>query len=116
MVYAGVRPAERRRRAEAALRRVGLGDRMDHLPNQLSGGQQQRVSIARALVNEPVLLLADEPTGALDSTTSGQIMDLLAEIHASGITVIVVTHEADIAARAQRTIRLRDGKIESQAA
>ncbi|HEX2687367.1 MAG TPA: ATP-binding cassette domain-containing protein, partial [Kofleriaceae bacterium] len=95
----------------AALERVGLGGRLGHHPNQLSGGQQQRVAIARALVNSPRIILADEPTGALDSETSQQIMDLLSEIHRSGITVLVVTHDAEVASRTQRTIRLKDGKV-----
>ena len=98
-------------RAKAALKRVGLGDRMDHRPNQLSGGQKQRVAIARALVNEPSILLADEPTGALDSRTSEEIIALFKELHAQGQTVILVTHEEDVAAHAERIIRLRDGKI-----
>lgn len=101
---------------ERMLELVDLAAHADKKPSQISGGQKQRVAIARALIAKPKIILADEPTGALDSTTSEQIMDLLTEIHASGITVIVVTHEADIAARAQRTIRLRDGKIEAQAA
>jgi putative ABC transport system ATP-binding protein len=93
MVYAGVGPALRSKRATAALERVGLGDRLDHLPTQLSGGQQQRVSIARALVNEPVLLLADEPTGALDSATTSQVMELFLSLHAQGMTIVLVTHD-----------------------
>ena len=116
LYYQGVSRRTRNRTAMQYLERVGLADWADHRPSEMSGGQKQRVAIARALIARPKIILADEPTGALDSTTSAQIMDLLAEIHASGITVIVVTHEADIAARAQRTIRLRDGKIESQAA
>jgi putative ABC transport system ATP-binding protein len=113
MVYASVRLGERRRRAEAALRRVGLGDRMDHLPNQLSGGQQQRVSIARALVNDPVLLLADEPTGALDSTTTGQVMELFVDLHRQGMTIVLVTHDPNIAGYAARVVTFRDGLIVS---
>ena len=113
MIYAGVRPSVRRRRALAALERVGLGERVDHLPNQLSGGQQQRVSIARALVNEPLLLLADEPTGALDSVTTKQVMELFCELHRQGMTVIVVTHDAGIAAYAERVVRFQDGVIVS---
>jgi len=113
MVYAGVRPAERRRRAMAALERVGLGDRVDHLPNQLSGGQQQRVSIARALVNEPVLLLADEPTGALDSATTQQVMELFVNLHRQGMTVVLVTHDPGIARYAARTVVFKDGLIVS---
>jgi putative ABC transport system ATP-binding protein len=111
MLYGGVPRTERRRRAEAALTRVGLGDRMHHQPNELSGGQQQRVSIARALVQNPVLLLADEPTGALDSETTLQIMDLFCELHRSGMTIILVTHEPAVAEYAQRVLRVRDGRI-----
>jgi len=113
MVYASVRTAERRVRAEKALRRVGLGDRMDHLPNQLSGGQQQRVSIARALVNDPVLLLADEPTGALDSATTKQVMELFVELHTQGMTVVIVTHDPNIAKYAERVVTFKDGLIVS---
>jgi putative ABC transport system ATP-binding protein len=113
LVYAGVRARERRERAATALERVGLADRMDHRPNELSGGQRQRVAIARALVNQPSILLADEPTGNLDSVTSDEIMELFAALHAAGQTVIVVTHEPDIAARAQRVVVLRDGRVES---
>lgn len=115
LVYAGVKPVERVARAEQTLRLVGLGDRMNHRPNQLSGGQQQRVSIARALINEPDLLLADEPTGALDSHTSAEIMTLLEELHTGGMTVILVTHELDIANYAKRLVRLKDGNIISDA-
>ncbi|NNK28068.1 MAG: ATP-binding cassette domain-containing protein, partial [Flavobacteriaceae bacterium] len=100
-------------RAEEVLTDVGLADRMDHKPNQLSGGQRQRVAVGRALVNKPSIILADEPTGNLDSKTSVEIMALLDEIHANGNTVIVVTHEEDIAAHAHRIIRLRDGMVES---
>ena len=116
LVYAGVSAKERRSRASAALRRVGLGDRMDHRPNELSGGQRQRVAIARALVNEPSILLADEPTGNLDSTTSEEIMQVFGELHRQGQTIIMVTHEADIAAHAERTVVLRDGKVETDRA
>jgi len=111
MIYAGIPKAERLRRAEEVLVKVGLGDRMDHQPNELSGGQRQRVAVARALVMNPSIILADEPTGNLDSVTSNEIMDLLGEINRDGNTVIVVTHEEEIAARAERTIRLRDGKL-----
>jgi len=111
LIYAGVPNAERRRRAEAALDLVGLGDRVDHKPNELSGGQRQRVAIARALINEPSILLADEPTGNLDSTTSGEIMEVFATLHAQGQTVIMVTHEPDIAAQARRVVTLKDGRI-----
>jgi putative ABC transport system ATP-binding protein len=113
LVYAGVHARERRERAGAALERVGLAERMHHRPNELSGGQRQRVAIARALVNQPSILLADEPTGNLDSVTSEEIMEVFAALHAAGQTVIMVTHEADIAARAQRIVVLRDGRIES---
>lgn len=111
MIYAGQSPSERRKKALAALDRVGLGDRIDHLPNQLSGGQQQRVSIARAIVNEPLLLLADEPTGALDSATTKQVMELFVELHRQGMTVIIVTHDSSIADYAERVVRFKDGVI-----
>lgn len=113
MIYAGYSKAERSARAEEVLTQVGLKDRMDHEPNQLSGGQRQRVAVARALVNKPSIILADEPTGNLDSKTSIEIMNLFNEIHANGNTVILVTHEEDIAAYAHRIIRLRDGLVES---
>jgi putative ABC transport system ATP-binding protein len=113
LLYSGVGRAERARRAEAALVRVGLGDRLHHHPNQLSGGQCQRVAIARALVNSPSIILADEPTGNLDSSTSQEIMSLLDELSSSGTTIILVTHEVDIAAHAERSIQLRDGRIVS---
>jgi putative ABC transport system ATP-binding protein len=113
MVYAGKNKTERSARATEVLNQVGLGDRMDHEPNQLSGGQRQRVAVARALVNHPSIILADEPTGNLDTKTSIEIMGLFDEIHAKGNTVILVTHEEDIAEHAHRIIRLRDGVIES---
>jgi putative ABC transport system ATP-binding protein len=112
LIYAGVPRAERRERAQGALERVGLADRMQHRPTQLSGGQRQRVAIARAFVTEPSLLLADEPTGNLDSRTGEEILALFASLHARGQTIIVVTHEPDVAAHAQRVIHLRDGVIE----
>jgi len=113
MVYAGMSKAERTKRAEEVLTEVGLADRMDHKPNQLSGGQRQRVAVGRALVNKPSIILADEPTGNLDSKTGHEIMALFDDIHKAGNTVIMVTHEEDIAAHAKRVIRLRDGLIES---
>ncbi|RXM46772.1 ABC transporter ATP-binding protein [Flavobacterium sp. YO64] len=113
MIYAGHSKSERNARAVEVLTQVNLADRMDHQPNQLSGGQRQRVAIARALVNKPSIILADEPTGNLDSKTSVEIMKLFGDIHAQGNTVILVTHEEDIAAYAHRVIRLRDGLIES---
>lgn len=113
MVYAGVPARERMERAAAALESVALSERMDHKPNELSGGQKQRVALARALINDPSIILADEPTGNLDTHTSIEIMRLFDEIHSRGNTVIVVTHEEDIAAYARRIIRLRDGRVES---
>jgi putative ABC transport system ATP-binding protein len=113
LVYAGVSPAERRARAMDALERVQLADRVQHRPNELSGGQRQRVAIARALVNSPAILLADEPTGNLDSTTSEEIMRVFEGLSAQGQTVIIVTHEAEIAAHARRVVTLRDGLVES---
>ena len=113
MMYAGISKDERRKRGIQALGEVGLQDRMDHLPNQLSGGQRQRVALARAMVNNPSIILADEPTGNLDSRTSYEIMELFGRVHRGGNTVIVVTHEDDIAAYAQRVITLKDGKIYS---
>ncbi|HWC73642.1 MAG TPA: ABC transporter ATP-binding protein [Gemmatimonadales bacterium] len=111
LIYAGLSSRLRRERAAQALERVGLGNRMDHKPNELSGGQRQRVAIARALVNEPSILLADEPTGNLDSTTSTEIMGVFADLHRQGQTVVMVTHEHDIAAHAARVITLRDGVV-----
>ncbi|WP_121667439.1 ABC transporter ATP-binding protein [Mesonia aquimarina] len=113
MIYAGKSKQDREERAKEVLKNVGLGDRMDHKPNQLSGGQRQRVAVGRALVNKPSIILADEPTGNLDSKTSVEIMKLFNEIHAAGNTVILVTHEEEIAEHAHRIIRLRDGIIES---
>ncbi len=113
MIYAGASKKDRTIRAEEVLTDVGLSDRMDHKPNQLSGGQRQRVAVGRALVNKPSIILADEPTGNLDSKTSLEIMQLFDEIHAAGNTVILVTHEEEVAAHAHRVIRLRDGMIES---
>jgi putative ABC transport system ATP-binding protein len=113
LVYAGMAAADRKARATEVLTQVGLADRMDHRPNQLSGGQRQRVAVARALVNNPSIILADEPTGNLDSKTSTEIMRLLEDIHKNGNTIILVTHEEEIAQHAKRIIRLRDGLIES---
>ncbi|WP_372772840.1 ABC transporter ATP-binding protein [Mangrovibacterium sp.] len=113
LVYAGVRKQDRFARAEEMLANVGLDDRMEHRPNELSGGQRQRVAVARAMINKPAILLADEPTGNLDSQTSEEIMQLFSEIHKQGNTLIVVTHEEDISLHAHRIIRLKDGKIES---
>lgn len=113
LVYAGMKKAERNEKAEQALKDVGLGDRMKHKPNELSGGQRQRVAVARALVNNPSIILADEPTGNLDSKTSEEIMNLFEEIHQHGNTIIVVTHEEDIAQHAHRIVRIKDGAIES---
>ena len=113
MIYAGASKKDRTERAKKVLTDVGLADRMDHQPNQLSGGQRQRVAVGRALVNHPSIILADEPTGNLDSKTSLEILQLFDDIHKAGNTVIVVTHEEDVAERAQRVIRLRDGIIES---
>ena len=110
MIYAGVSREERIERAESALRRVGLAKRLENKPNQLSGGQQQRVAIARAIINRPSLLLADEPTGALDSNTTAEVLELFDELHQQGITLVMVTHEDDVAARAQRIARFQDGR------
>jgi putative ABC transport system ATP-binding protein len=113
LIYGGVQSRERRKRAAEMLERVGLGDRMEHRPSELSGGQRQRVAIARALVNQPALLLADEPTGNLDSQTSSEIMNVFDQLYRSGQTIVVVTHEHDIAEHAHRTVTLRDGVIAS---
>jgi putative ABC transport system ATP-binding protein len=114
MVYAGVPAAERRQRAQEALERVGLGQRLSNKPNQLSGGQQQRVAIARAIINTPAMLLADEPTGALDSRTTEEVLEIFDELHRSGITLVLVTHEDDVAARAEQVAQFRDGRMVSR--
>jgi putative ABC transport system ATP-binding protein len=113
LVYRGIARAERKRIATEALERIGLGDRMHHLPNELSGGQRQRVAIARALVGHPAILLADEPTGNLDSKTSQEIMVLIDQLHKDGQTIIIVTHEPDIASHCERVIQLEDGRVQS---
>lgn len=116
LIYAGVAPAERRERARNALERVGLGNRRDHRPGELSGGQQQRVSVARALVTDPALILADEPTGALDSVSTNDILNLFAELNATGRTIVVITHEAEVAERAHRVVHIYDGLLTDQPA
>lgn len=113
LVYAGVGRAERRARALEALERVGLGDRVEHRPGELSGGQQQRVAVARALVTEPSLILADEPTGALDSRSAADVMALLSELHVAGRTLVVITHDPDVASAASRVLQIRDGQLEA---
>ncbi|MFO0888668.1 MAG: ABC transporter ATP-binding protein [Isosphaeraceae bacterium] len=113
LVYSGISASERRRRAAESLARVGLADRMGHRPNQMSGGQRQRVAIARALVQQPALLLADEPTGNLDTQTGNEILELFDDLHREGQTIVIVTHEPDIAARCRRIVRIRDGRVES---
>jgi putative ABC transport system ATP-binding protein len=116
LVYAGIERHERRERAIRALERVGLESRLEHRPGELSGGQQQRVAVARALVSEPALILADEPTGNLDSASSGEVLALLDDLHASGRTIVLITHEAEIADAAQRVVRIRDGRINESGA
>ena len=116
MVYAGVPAAARRERAQAALERVGLGQRLYNKPNQLSGGQQQRVAIARAIINQPALLLADDPTGALDSRTTEEVLDLFGELHHQGMTILIVTHEQEVADRASRLVQFHDGRLLSDSA
>jgi len=111
MIYAGVAPIEREKRAKNALDKVGLSERVNNRPNQLSGGQQQRVAIARAIINNPAILLADEPTGALDSKTTEDVLDLFDKLHESGITIVLVTHEDEVASRAKKIARFKDGKL-----
>ena len=111
MIYAGINPHEREERAKNALEKVGLSERVNNRPNQLSGGQQQRVAIARAIINNPAILLADEPTGALDSKTTEDVLDLFDKLHQSGITIVLVTHEDEVASRAKKIARFKDGKI-----
>jgi len=111
MIYAGIEPEQRLKRGENALKKVGLSERMNNRPNQLSGGQQQRVAIARAIINNPAILLADEPTGALDSKTTEDVLDLFDKLHESGITIVLVTHEDEVANRAKKIAKFKDGKI-----
>ena len=113
LIYAGINPEEREERAAEALTNVGLGDRLSHKPNELSGGQRQRVAIARALANRPTLLLADEPTGALDSAGAAEVLDLFRQLNARGQTILMVTHSAEVAAGASRIVRMRDGRVEA---
>ena len=115
LTYAGVAPPDRRRRAQDALSRVGLADRVEHRPGELSGGQQQRVAVARALVTDPALILADEPTGNLDSASAADMLALFAELHRAGRTIVLITHEPDVAAAAQRVVRIRDGRLQTAA-
>ncbi|WP_407561477.1 ABC transporter ATP-binding protein [Streptomyces sp. 184] len=114
LLYTGLRPAERRRRAERVLHRVGLGHRMEHRPHELSGGERQRVAVARAVAGDPPLLLADEPTGALDTASGAGVVELLRELNAAGTTVVVITHERELAAALPRQVRLRDGRLETE--
>jgi putative ABC transport system ATP-binding protein len=116
MIYAGIPAEERRQRAIAALERVGLAQRLNNKPNQLSGGQQQRVAVARAIINQPGLLLADEPTGALDSRTTEEVLDLFGELHHQGMTILIVTHEHEVAERASRLVQFHDGRLLSDSA
>ena len=113
-MYAGVPKAERRQRAREVLEQVGLGDKLHHLPNQLSGGQQQRVSIARALAGDPSVILADEPTGALDSKSGRQVMELFQKLNDEGVSVLMITHDPDIAAHAKRVVMIRDGELQEK--
>jgi putative ABC transport system ATP-binding protein len=113
LCYSGIGRAERKERAMSALERVGLGDRVDHRPGELSGGQQQRVAVARALVTDPALILADEPTGNLDSHSSADVLGLFAELHDQGRTIVLITHEPDVAHSAQRVVRILDGQVDS---
>ncbi|MFF0727230.1 ABC transporter ATP-binding protein [Streptomyces sp. NPDC004134] len=116
LLYTGLRPAERRRRAERVLHRVGLGQRMEHRPHELSGGERQRVAVARAVAGDPPLLLADEPTGALDTASGAGVVELLRELNGAGTTVVVITHERELAAALPRQVRLRDGRLEQEGA